>query len=369
MSFTAKLTGLLNAQATATALGVASRTGLLDALSPEAQSASALASAAGLSERYVREILAVLVCGDVVSLVGGEDCPGAYVLPQDSQEALSQMGLYFEELPLLSQCAFQEVCEAATTGGGVPSSRYAPFGSWMGKLSDEKHERQLVQTFLPALEEGAVVARLSAGARVLDLGCGHGVAARLIARAFPRSNVVGVDIDAAAIAAAKAHPEAGKLGGNLEYIVADASRLPTQATAAAAGPSVAGDPAQWPGSFDLVLSFDAIHDLSDPTGAMTAARSLLAPDGVFAMVDIRARSCLSHNRSHSMAPFLYTVSLLHCMPQGLNHGGPGLGMMWGREKAVAMLREAGFGQVEVVELQFDTFNDVYLCRVPDAAGP
>eukprot|EP00961_Rhodomonas_salina_P070826 951303-Rhodomonas_salina.1 len=144
MSFAARLTSMLNAQATATAIGVASRTGLLRALSPEAKSAAVLAAEAGLSLRYVEEILAALVCGEVVSLADGAD-PRAYVLPLESQEALSGMGLYFEELPLLSQCAFDEVCAAAKTGDGVASSNYGPFGSWMGKLSDEKHERQLVQ--------------------------------------------------------------------------------------------------------------------------------------------------------------------------------------------------------------------------------
>jgi hypothetical protein len=110
--------------------------------------------------------------------------------------------------------------------------------------------------------------------------------------------------------------------------------------------------------------FDAIHDLSNSGGVMSTAASLLKPEtGTFAMVDIRAHSCLEQNTSHSFAPFLYTVSLLHCMPQGLNDGGPGLGMMWGQEKAVNMLQQAGFGHVEVVEMEFDTFNDIYLCRM------
>ena len=73
------------------------------------------------------------------------------------------MGLYFEELPLLAQCAFHEVTVAAKTGDGVDPSHYAPFGKWMGKLTDEKHARQLVQTFLPALANGEMVKRLREG--------------------------------------------------------------------------------------------------------------------------------------------------------------------------------------------------------------
>eukprot|EP00931_Biecheleriopsis_adriatica_P105606 TRINITY_DN80166_c0_g1_i1.p1 TRINITY_DN80166_c0_g1~~TRINITY_DN80166_c0_g1_i1.p1 ORF type:complete len:103 (-),score=29.04 TRINITY_DN80166_c0_g1_i1:44-352(-) len=100
-SFSDRLTSLLNASATATALGVASRTGLLAALGPEAATAGEIASAACLTLRYVEEILAVLVCGKVVELQ--EDTTILkYVLAQDRKQALDGMGLYFEELPLLS---------------------------------------------------------------------------------------------------------------------------------------------------------------------------------------------------------------------------------------------------------------------------
>ncbi|KAG1664689.1 hypothetical protein FOA52_006664 [Chlamydomonas sp. UWO 241] len=368
MSFASKLTALLNGQATATALGVASRTGLLAALSPTPASAAGLAAAAGLAPRYVQEILAALVCGEVVTLDACCD-PPLYALPAEHQEALRGMAMYFEELPLLAQCAFDQVCSAARSGGGVPSAHYGAFGAWMGKVAAEKHERQLVQTFLPSLDNGRVVAQLGgAAARVLDMGCGHGVAARLVARAFPQATVVGVDIDAASIEAARAHPEAARLP-NLHFHVGDASSGGDALRGALGGR----------GDFDLILSMDAIHDLPDPAGAMATARALLRPDatasdaeaggggGVFAMVDIRARTELQHNVNHPMAPFLYCVSLLHCMPQGLNHCGAGLGMMWGRERAVAMLREAGFGSVEVVEMEFDTFNDCYLCRQAAAA--
>jgi hypothetical protein len=125
-----------------------------------------LAEKSGVALRYVEEILSALVCGKVVVLQDGE--PLTYVLPEDRKQALNGMGLYFEELPLLCQCAFQEVTEAARTGDGVASSNYGPFGAWMGKLADEKHARQLVQTFLPALSNGAIVARLEeAGAQSL----------------------------------------------------------------------------------------------------------------------------------------------------------------------------------------------------------
>ena len=368
--FMGKLTSLLNASATSTALGIASRTGLLAVLDEQPRTSAELAAMAspggGMTARWVDEILAVLVCGDVVVLSeppAGHACDqsaGAaeelkFSLPVDRKEALDAMGLYFEEMPLLSQCAFSEVCEAAKAGGGVAAERYTAFGAWMGKLAEQKHVRQLTQTFLPALDGGSIVATLERGAQVLDLGCGEGAAARLIAAAFPTARVVGIDINPASIAAAKAHPDAAGLS-NLEYSIGDASSLAVDAP----------DLAQ---QFDVVLSFDAIHDLPDPGGAMRTARALLKPDtpSVFVMVDIRAGTGLRSNLGHEMGAFLYCVSLMHCMPQGLacdscGRPGAGLGMMWGRAKAREMLSEAGFSKVEVVELESDSFNDVYLCR-------
>ena len=89
---------------------------------------------------------------------------------------------------------------------------------------------------------------------------------------------------------------------------------------------------------------------------------MLVADGLFSMVDIAARSNLGDNLDHSMGPFLYTVSLMHCMPVGLVDGGAGLGMMWGREKAVEMLKAAGFQKVQVLEMPDDPFNLHFFCQ-------
>jgi len=80
------------------------------------------------------------------------------------------------------------------------------------------------------------------------------------------------------------------------------------------------------------------------------------------MIDIKASSELAGNLDHPMGPFLYTVSLMHCMPIGLNDNGAGLGMMWGRQKAEEMLRLAGFKQIEVLDMDYDGFNLHYLCK-------
>jgi len=82
------------------------------------------------------------------------------------------------------------------------------------------------------------------------------------------------------------------------------------------------------------------------------------------MIDIKAGSLHQENLDHPMGPFLYTVSLMHCMPVGLSDNGAGLGMMWGRQAAEALLREAGFDNVAPTEMAYDPFNLHYLCRAP-----
>jgi ubiquinone/menaquinone biosynthesis C-methylase UbiE len=192
-----------------------------------------------------------------------------------------------------------------------------------------------------------MVRRMSDGIRVCDLGCAEGVAVLLMAEAFPRSRFVGLDISREAIAAARA--AAGRIGlQNVEFVVRDAATL-------AADDELAG-------AFDYVTAFDAIHDQSRPLEALRGVRHILAARGAFSMIDIAAASDVAANLAHPMGPFLYTVSLMHCMPVGLFDGGAGLGMMWGREAAVSLLREAGFDEVTVNEIPQDPFNLHFFCR-------
>ena len=80
------------------------------------------------------------------------------------------------------------------------------------------------------------------------------------------------------------------------------------------------------------------------------------------MVDIAAESDLMRNKDHPLGPFLYTVSMMHCMPVGLVDGGEGLGMMWGRERAVEMLEKAGFEDILIMDIPDDPFNLHFYCQ-------
>jgi hypothetical protein len=95
---------------------------------------------------------------------------------------------------------------------------------------------------------------------------------------------------------------------------------------------------------------------------LAAVARALRPGGVFLMVDIAASSDVEHNLDRPLAPFLYTVSALHCMTVSLGLGGDGLGAVWGQELATSMLHEAGFAHVEVRSVADDPFNSYYVCR-------
>jgi hypothetical protein len=111
-----------------------------------------------------------------------------------------------------------------------------------------------------------------------------------------------------------------------------------------------------------VTAFDVIHDLPDLAGTLAAIHGALRPDGVFLMVDIAASSHLHDNLEHPLAPALYTVSIFHCMTVSLAAGGPGLGTMWGCERALALLADAGFADVEVKRIDADILNLYYIAR-------
>jgi SAM-dependent methyltransferase len=179
------------------------------------------------------------------------------------------------------------------------------------------------------------------------VGCGAGRASNLLAASYPRSRFHGYDLSEEAIERARA--EAREWGlGNVRFEVRDVADLHLR------------------DAFDWISAFDAIHDQANPKAALGAIARALRPDGVFLMQDIRGTSHVHADALHPLAPFLYTVSCLHCMTVSLAAGGEGLGAMWGEETARRMLGEAGFGRVSVHTLEHDPINQYYVARM--AAG-
>ena len=112
--------------------------------------------------------------------------------------------------------------------------------------------------------------------------------------------------------------------------------------------------------FDLITTFDAIHDQAAPDKVLASIGRALRSDGLYLIQDIKASSDVQNNVDHPAGPFLYAFSVMHCMTVSLAVGGMGLGTMWGRELALEMLDEAGFSNVEVKQLDHDFQNEYFL---------
>ena len=353
--FSRKLTDILNYGALNLAMGLGYRTRLFDVMDTfdAPQPVSIIAKNAGLHERYVLEWLGVMVTGGIVDHFRDEAGQGLFRLPKDHADLLTRragnenMGVYTQEIPLLTSTVFEAVENGFRTGEGIPYPMYTGFQHFMGQLADAKHRQVLVSRFLPSVEDGEMVKKLQAGISVCDIGCAEGCALMLMAEAFPKSCFFGIDISEKVLEKAKS-VAAEKHLTNIAFQNMDAACLKQDQ--------------QLREKFDYVLAFDAIHDQTNPVKALEGIYAIIKDNGIFSMVDIAASSDLSKNMDHPMGMFLYTVSLMHCMPVGLADGGAGLGMMWGREKAVEMIENAGFRQVEVKEIPEDPFNLHFFCR-------
>lgn len=354
-AFSRKMTDILNYGALNLAIAIGYRTGLFEAMAALNAPASAadIAAAAGLHPRYVREWLGIMTTGRIVELSPASATTARYHLPSVHADFLCRHGdetnfaVYTQEIPLLTQCAMDPVISAFASGAGVPYRHYPRFQAFMNELARAKHETMLVEEFLPSVDRGRLLERLQRGIVVCDLGCGEGVALNRMAEAFPESRFVGLDIDPNALAVGrKAAREKGLT--NATFIQQDATRIRED-------PSLAG-------AFHYITAFDSIHDQSAPLEALRNIRYALASDGIFSMIDIAAGSEHRDNLEHPMGPFLYCVSLLHCLPVGLVDAGAGLGMMWGTEQALELLGQAGFTEIKLLEMEFDPFNRHYQCR-------
>lgn len=360
--FSRKMVDILNYGALNLAMAIGYRTGLYDVLDTfdAPQTISSIVEKAGLNFRYVKEWLSIMAAGGIVEVSPAADGEARFYLPKAHGDCItrraghSNFGVYTQEIPLLTTCAMEAVIERFHTGDGISYRHYPRFQTFMSELANAKHRQVLIDTFLPTVNNGKLVKRLIDGIRVCDLGCGEGVALLLMARAFPQSQFVGIDLSEEVIHSARDEAKRQEII-NVGFLALDAAALEENT--------------ELKESFDYVTAFDAIHDQTQPLQALRGVYSVLAAGGFFSMVDIAAGSDLADNLAHSMGPFLYTVSLMHCMPVGLVNGGAGLGMMWGREMAVELLRQAGFQHVEVLEMPNDPFNLHFFCCKPSVAQP
>jgi SAM-dependent methyltransferase len=211
----------------------------------------------------------------------------------------------------------------------------------MAEDSDQTVVAPLFDVLLPLIE--GATERLQAGIEVLDAGCGRGRALLAMAERFPASRFTGYDLCRDAID--HAIKEARNRGlCNVRFEARDLTGYAE------------------PERFDLVMSFDAVHDQKDPQGLLRGLYRSLKPGGVHLMQDIGGSAHLENNLDFPMASLLYTASCLHCTPVSIGQGGDGLGTMWGWETAQRMLGNAGFESVEKHVLPHDPMNVWFVSR-------
>ena len=340
--FAERMVDVLNEGAIALMTSIGHRTGLFDAMAGLPPSTSEqIATAADLKERYVREWLAAMVVGRIVEHNPEDE---TYYLPQEHAAFLTRVAspdniaVTAQLIPLMGSVE-DSIVESFKNGGGVPYSAFPRFHEVMAEDSGQTVVAALTDHILPLVP--GLIGRLESGIEVLDVGCGSGRALNLMARMFSNSRFVGYDFSEEAIV--RARTEAKEHGTtNARFEVKDAAVLDEKAR------------------YDLITTFDAIHDQADPAAVLKGIAAALKEDGVYLMQDIAGSSHLHNNLDHPIAPLLYTVSTMHCMTVSLAQGGEGLGTMWGEEKAREMLEEAGFKKVEVKQLPHDIFNNYFI---------
>lgn len=321
------------------------RTGLFDAMRTlPASTVEEIAATAGLNERYVREWLGAMVAAGVVEV---DPTSTRYVLPVEHAVYLTRaaatdnMALYAQYIAMMGDVE-DDIVECFRKGGGVPYAKFPRFHDVMAEDSAQSVLSALESHVLPLVPH--LTDRLATGINMLDVGCGSGRILNRLAELYPNSRLTGMDLSPHAIGVARAEA-ANKGVRNVQFIIRDLSDFHETAE---------------PEVYDIITTFDAIHDQAKPLNVLMGIHRALRADGVYLMQDIRGSSYVRNNVGHPLGTFLYTISTMHCMTVSLAQGGEGLGAMWGEEKTREYLRKAGFRAIETHQLAHDFANNWYV---------
>lgn len=319
--------GMLEGMMTAAMIYLGHHLGLYRALDGAGPlTSNELAEKTGLHERWVREWLRQQAAAFILTYEGGERfslAPIASMVWVDAMSPVYSAGA-FSALP--AQLALLEpLRESFRTGIGLNYDAQGPEGArGVEEMLAPWFRTMLVPIALPQLE--GVLAKLDVGAQVADIGCGAGVALVEMARAFPRSQFHGYDISKHALARGADNVRAAGVT-NIQFHDATHDRLPAEA------------------SFDLVTSFDCLHDMTHPDEIAKAIRRAIKEDGTWLIADINAKPSFEENLADNpMVAMMYGFSVMSCMSSSLSQpGGAGLGTLGFSEPvARTMLSAAGF---------------------------
>jgi SAM-dependent methyltransferase len=320
-AFLGKAVGDLGAALSASLMLVGDRLGLYKALAKGPLSSAELAERTGCNERYLREWLGNQCAGGYVEYDakseryslspeqalcladpnGPVDVPGAYNIVEDTFHVLSR------------------TLENYKSGKGMEwGEHHACLFHGTERFFRASYNSNLIGSWLPALE--GVVAKLERGAKVADVGCGHGASTVLMAKTYPKSTFVGYDYHGPSVQVARERAKSAGIG-NAHFEEADAV-------------SYAGK------DFDLIAFFDCLHDMGDPSGAARHARSALKGDGTAMIVEPFAHDHLKDNLN-PVGRVMYGASSQICVPVSLARKGPALGAQAGEARLKEVVMKGG----------------------------
>jgi len=320
---------------------IGDRLGLFKSLAQQGPATSVeLADRAHINERYAREWLGAMACAGYLEY---DPATRRFTLPPEHVPVLAQEGgpVFFggvqEEIVGLAG-PVNQLMQAFRSGGGVPMEAYDP-SAWEGltRFTNSWFENLLIPVWLPAMPD--VQTKLERGALVADVGCGHGKALIKLAQSYPLSRYVGYDSFAPSIQQATANAQAAGVADRVRFEQRDVSEgLPEQ--------------------YDVITTFDVVHDAVNPRGLLRAIRNGLRPGGRYVCLEINSSDKLEENIG-LLGAFFYSVSVLYCMTSSLAHHGEGLGTVGIPEsKMHELCAEAGFSHVRRVPME-NPFNILY----------
>ena len=320
---------------------VGDRLGLFKNLAEQGPATSAeLASRTKLNERYLREWLGGMATAGYLNYDGPTK---RFSLPAEHASVLAQengplfVGGIYQMLPAQTG-VFEQVISAFRNGGGVSQSQYNDM-MWDGleRCSSTWFENLLLQQWIPAMPD--VKTLLERGCDVADVGCGRGRGIIKLAQAYPRPRYVGYDSFGPTIARATANAREAGVSDRVRFEERDVSK---------------GLPAE----FDVITTFDVVHDAVDPLQLLQSIRRALRPEGVYVCLDTNCSDKLEEN-ANPLGAMFHGVSVFYCMTTSLANNGAGLGTLGFHEAKIRELCEkAEFSSVRRVPLD-NPFNNLY----------
>jgi len=327
-----RLLGAMTGAATTAMVALGDQLGLYRALADGGPATpEELADRTGTAARYVREWLSQQAAAGFLAYREGD---GRYVLPGEAAAVLAEEAspAFLAGGATITRGWFagiDRLAGAFRTGAGIPWHEQDPaVFEGTERFFRPGYTASLTTEWVPALS--GVADRLAAGGRVADVGCGHGAAAILLARAYPQAAVHGYDFHDRSVAVARQRAAAAGLAGRIRFETADAASYPA-------------------GGFDLICLLDTLHDLGDPAAALAHARKALASDGAVLVVEPNAADDYTANLASPLAALSYAASAFQCTPAALAQpGGVALGAQAGPAAVRQLAGDAGFSRFRQV---------------------